>query len=274
MVRKLENRSLDRGIDLLVALAQAGPCTLHGLHERTGLAKSTIRRLLGTLLERHVVRKGLGDGLYRSNVVLPLPTSSALTTTSALLVTVASPHMLALTERVEWPSDLHLYVHDRMRIIKSTRPFSPFCLYRVRIDFDVSMFAAASGLAYLSTLDAPRVGSLVASLAPDQRWGPGRFGWTRASLLSHLARVRAQGYASRLEAYRGESVADDKLSAIAVPLMVGGAGIGALTLCWPRQFCSPEKFAKRHLGELVRTAQVVGGELERSASMRRVGQGG
>jgi IclR family mhp operon transcriptional activator len=71
MAIKLENRSLDRGLRLLEVLARDAHCSLHQLHERTALPKSTIRRLLGTLRKHHFIRQGLTDALYRANVILP-----------------------------------------------------------------------------------------------------------------------------------------------------------------------------------------------------------
>jgi IclR family mhp operon transcriptional activator len=61
MDTKLENRSLDRGLMILEVLARDAHCSLHQLHERTALPKSTIRRLLGTLRKHHFIRQGLTD---------------------------------------------------------------------------------------------------------------------------------------------------------------------------------------------------------------------
>ena len=54
-----ENRSLDRGIEILETLAREGAMSLADLHRATGLPKSTIRRLLQTLIARKIVRRSL-----------------------------------------------------------------------------------------------------------------------------------------------------------------------------------------------------------------------
>ena len=262
MPRALETRSLDRGIQVLEALARHGPCPLFRLHELTGLPKSTLRRLLGTLLHRHFVRVGIDDGCYRVNVSLPWVSGVALPTVSARLVEAALPHMTQLTHEIEWPSDLLALRRDRMVIVESTRPLSPFSLYRGLIDFEVNMFASAGGLAYLSTLDDRKVARLMNDLRVDERWGATRFGLDEQVLLAELAQIRRQGYAARRSGYTGETINDDQLHAIAVPIHEVGPAIGALTICWLRAYMPPERFARRHLDRLRATADAITQDLK------------
>ena len=63
MKRTLENRSLDRGLTILERLSADGAGSLQALHTATGLAKSTLRRLLSTLVQRKILRRSLADGL-------------------------------------------------------------------------------------------------------------------------------------------------------------------------------------------------------------------
>lgn len=119
------NRSLDRGITLLDALARQGACSLSTLHAETGLAKSTIRRLLATMMDRQIVRRSLSDRLYRTNVAMPNSSTRAPTQDQMLIIDVALPYLIELTAKVEWPSDLHMLEEDWMHIVDSTRPLSP-----------------------------------------------------------------------------------------------------------------------------------------------------
>jgi IclR family mhp operon transcriptional activator len=257
MPRALETRSLDRGIQVVEALARHGPCPLFRLHQLTGLPKSTLRRLLATLVQRHFVRTGIEDDRYRVNISLPWASGVALPTVSARLVEAALPHMALLTHKIEWPSDLLAFRRDRMVIVESTRPLSPFSLYQALIDFEVNMFATAGGLAYLSTLDDRKVARLMHDLSGDERWGATRFGLTEQALAAELAQIRRQGYATRRSGYTGETISDDQLHAIAVPVREEGTAIGALTICWLRTYMPPERFARRHLDRLQATAQAI-----------------
>ena len=71
---KLEHQSLDRGITVLEHIARGGSCTLAELHKSTGISKSSIRRLLATLVERRLVRRSLADGRYRTSVLMTAST--------------------------------------------------------------------------------------------------------------------------------------------------------------------------------------------------------
>ena len=257
MKRKLENRSLDRGIQVLEVLARNGPCPLYRLHQQTGLPKSTLRRLLATLMAHNFVRLGLDDGCYRANISLPWASGLALPTVTARLVASALPHMVQLTQRIEWPSDLLVFRRNRMVIVESTRPLSPFSVYRAMIDFEVSLFWTAGGLAYLSSLENDTVVRIMRDLSHDERWGPQRFGLTERGFLAELALIRRQGYATRRPGYTGETISDDGLHAIAVPIHEEGPAVGALTICWIRKYMPPQRFAKLYLDRLQAGAQAI-----------------
>lgn len=47
-------------------LETLGTATLHQLHEETGLHRTTLLRILLTLEQQGLVRRGLGDGLYHN----------------------------------------------------------------------------------------------------------------------------------------------------------------------------------------------------------------
>src|SRR5689334_6116481 len=98
----LQNRSLDRGLDVLGSLSLHGASSLQDLHARTRLPKSTIRRILGTLISRKIVRRSLGDSLYRPSVALPAQDRTG----EGWLVERALPHMVALRQAIEWSCDL------------------------------------------------------------------------------------------------------------------------------------------------------------------------
>ena len=119
MAKLLQTRSLHRGLDILDGLAN-GPASLQKLHEQTGLSKSTLRRLLATLVDRRYIRRGISDNIYRSNVAVPTSAFGETAVRYGRLVEVASPYMMQLTEAVKWPSDLHVYHDGHMQILEST----------------------------------------------------------------------------------------------------------------------------------------------------------
>jgi IclR family mhp operon transcriptional activator len=265
MGRTTENRSLDRGLDILNSLSVHGASTLRDLHARTGLPKSTIRRLLGTLIKRKIVRRSLNDQRYRANVSLPM--QGEIAPRDGWLVDCAVPHMIELTRRVGWSCDLHIFEHDHSRVIESTRPLSPFYQYEREIDLEVSPFGSAGGLAVLSTWSDDSVLALVDETDQNPVWNLQRLGISRGELLSTLRQIREQGYAFRIDSYPGERSKGSKLRAIARPVMHGGSALGALVILWPRDFLSPARFADIHLNGLKESAAAISADLDRLGSI-------
>ena len=156
MGRALQNRSLDRGLTILGSLSVHGASSLQDLHAHTSLPKSTIRRILGTLIQRKVVRRSLSDQLYRTNISLPLQRKQRIAQSEGWLVDCAVPHMIELTRAAGWSCDLHIFEGRKSRVIESTRPLSPFFQYEREIDLEVPVFASAAGLAGARDLAGPR----------------------------------------------------------------------------------------------------------------------
>ncbi len=248
---------------LLEALAQRGACSLSDLHHATGLPKSTLRRLLTPLLGHHLVRRSLGDQLYRINVALPRISNAGANPRVARVAEIAGPHMIELTRRIKWPCELHLHDGDHMRVVESTRMQSPFQLGSAKMDLEVNLFGAASGRAYLSSLGNVEIRKIVATVGEHPRWGLCRLHITAEELLNDLDEVRSAGYASRSQRYDGESRPPDRLHAIAVPIVQGRFATGALTLIWPYRHLSPEQFAALHAGDLRAAAERISSELGR-----------
>jgi IclR family mhp operon transcriptional activator len=261
MTRSLETRSLDRGIAILDSLSVHGASSLQNLHSRTGLPKSTIRRLLGTLIHRKIVRRSLGDQLYRANISLPFRNTFGSARSEAWLVDRAGPHMIELTRSVGWSCDLHTFERSKSRIIESTRPLSPFFQFKRQIDLEVPVFASAAGLAVLSTWTERAVLALVDEIGEHPVWGLSRIGMGKQNLLSTLQRVRSLGYAARVSEYRGETATADSLHAIARPVFRGETAVGSLVVLWPKGYLAPEGFAKLHLSMLKETASSITADL-------------
>lgn len=124
-----ENRSLERGLIVLETLARHRAMSLSDVHRKTGLPKSTLRRLLATLVSRRFVRRSLSDNLYRATVTLPDISIEPVPPGLSLVADIGLTHALELTKKIGWPSDIHILERHWMRIVESTRLASPFSLY-------------------------------------------------------------------------------------------------------------------------------------------------
>ncbi|OIQ33514.1 MAG: IclR family transcriptional regulator [Alphaproteobacteria bacterium MedPE-SWcel] len=257
-----ENRSLDRGIAILETLAREGAMSLADLHRATGLPKSTIRRLLQTLITRRIVRRSLADQLYRTLIVFPDISAEVMPKGMLQIADAAIPRTLALTQAIGWPSDIHIREARAMRIIDSTRQASQFHVGQGRINRRVNHFGSATGLACLATLTDSEIHATYEALKSDLTWGPVRFGLDLPALMQRIEGIRAQGYASRSPAYLSEQEWDSDLHAIAVAIMAQGRVVGALSVLWLRSYKSVESFAALHLVALQTTARDISQALD------------
>lgn len=256
------NRSLERGLIVLETLAGHRAMSLAEIHRETGLPKSTLRRLLATLASRRFVRRSISDKLYRAMVTLPDISIEPVAPGLALIADVGLTHALELTKKIGWPSDIHVFEKRWMRIVESTRSISPFSLYRGQVDRRVNVFASAAGSACLSCVDEHQVLELFSDDTLEIRFRPIRFGLTWESLQTHLKTVRELGYGVRLPSYSGETVLNDKLAAISVPLRRHGQVSGAVSLLWPRVLMPASEFAEMYLEDLTETAARIEADLD------------
>ncbi|MBU3036409.1 helix-turn-helix domain-containing protein [Tritonibacter mobilis] len=257
-----ENRSLDRGIEILETLAREGAMSLADLHRATGLPKSTIRRLLQTLIARKIVRRSLADQLYRTLVVFPDISGEVMPKGMLHMADAAIPRALALTKAIGWPSDIHIREARAMRIIDNTRQASTFHVQRGQINQRVSLFGSAAGVACLAEMTDAEIAKTYEALKPDLHWGPVRFGMDLATLMKRIERVRRLGYAERSTAQISDHDWDTDLRAIAVPIKAGEQVLGGLSVLWLRTYKPVEEFAALHLPALQEAAAGINAALD------------
>lgn len=120
--RALKNRpqyaltSVDHALRLAVMLQVEGPLSVSDAAERLGVARSTAHRLLTTLVYRDFARQG-DDRRYHAGPVISLTAQTQSRT--ALLRTVAMPHLHALVGRLGESANLLVLAGDYARFIGS-----------------------------------------------------------------------------------------------------------------------------------------------------------
>ena len=150
-----------------------------------------------------------------------------------------------------------------MRVLNSTRPLSPFHLYRGVVDQSVNIFGSAAGMSCLAEMPDAAFERIAAHTEGDAKWGLIRFRLKVAQYRRHLEATRKRGYGQRLE-HRdvGNKVFDDGLAAIATPIRRNGGVYGAVSLLWPKAYLAPEAIAREFLESLTRTTKRISEELE------------
>ena len=252
-------RAIKRGISVMRALEELGTASLHQLHENTGLHRTTLLRILLTLEQQELVRRGLGDGLYRNTFGLRRMTGTL--DEFDRMAEIAGPVLRRLCESVKWPSDLMVRNGDFMEIKETSRPQTPFLVNRDEIGHQVAFAVTAVGRAYLAFCPREEHDEIIAGLHKSTHPAD-QIARTPEKLEAILEEVRVNGYATRDEFYLGGNYGegtflDDGLSAISVPIKVGNQLLGCVNLVWIRQAVPVTDFVANHLAELQAAADEI-----------------
>lgn len=168
------------------------------LHTLTKLPKPTLLRILKALVARGFVRQSVIDQRYRASIFLPNQSVKKIRPELVLLADKAMPHIVALTQKIGWPTDLLLLNANYMTLVDTTRPISPFHVPQYKGATNVNLFGSATGRACLSKMPEHRLKYLFNDVKPEITWRADRYGLSWSRLLESLAEVRKCGYAKRL----------------------------------------------------------------------------
>lgn len=241
------------------ALEERGSATLHDLHLSTKLHRTTLLRILLTLEQQGLVRRGLADGRYRNTFGLQRMTSAL--NEFDRLAEIAGPVLSELCVKVKWPTDLMVRNGTFMEIKETSRLQSPFMVNRDEIGYQVAIPPTAVGRAYLAFCPETERTELLEALTRS-RHPADQPVQKKTSLETLLKDIRAKGYAMRDQSYLGGNYAegsffDDGLNAIAVPLRAPDAVLGCINLLWVRQAVKAEDFVAENLEHLLAAADKI-----------------
>ncbi|MCP3020104.1 DNA-binding transcriptional regulator [Cupriavidus basilensis] len=259
-------RGLTRGLDVLKALnrMESGRGTAQQLSELTGLHRTTVRRLLETLIAEGFVRRSESDDSYR--LTLQVRALSEGFNDDEWISTIAAPLMGELLQRVLWPSDLTTPDGDAMIIRETTHRFSSLSFHRAMVGRRLPMLSTAAGRAYFAFCGEGEREDILNLL----RSGGG--GDEQAALANNaayvrklVARVREDGFGSN----RGDWLEQRKIGAVAVPIRHADRVRGSLNVVYLARALSEQEAVKRFVAPLQDIASRVQEAMASPASARR-----
>ena len=228
-------QSVRRSLDVLFAVAQADrPPTVSTLSSRLNLPRSTVHRILDTLLEAGVVARRGSERGYVITPKLALATSASQNT--ATLADMILPFLHRLVAIREETASLHIRVGD-MRVCVAEVEGSRGIRWARGIGWSAPIWAGAVGRMLMTDMSGCDLDELLArsdlySLASNTVTD-------RVRLSALIDEVRAQGWSSSV------SETFDCAAAVAAPLTsAGGRTIAVLSL-----YASAERVA--HMESLV-----------------------
>jgi IclR family mhp operon transcriptional activator len=254
---------LERGLSVLTALNQLqnGRATTRELSEYTNLHRTTVRRLLETLLAQGYVRRSESDDSYRLN--LKVRELSEGFTDDEWIACLATPVLGELLRTVVWPSDLTTLDGAAMIIRETTHRFSRLSFHRAMVGRRMPLLYSASGRAYLAFCPDEERTQLLQLLvaAQDEQSELAR----NPKLIGQLVnRVRADGYGLN----DGDWKTEAKVGAVAMPIRRGGEVLGCINVVYLRSAVSTGQAIEQFIPALVRAVQrIETGLQDRAASL-------
>jgi len=259
--------ALERGLDVLRKLNERHGQSLAELHAATGIPKPSLLRILDTLEASGFAWRAIGDGRYRRRFALILRPSIA----DELLAIgeIAAPFLENLRRKVIWPSDVLVFRDFRMELVETSRRQSTLGVAMYPLGYRVEMFLSAPGRAWLAFCSDAERETVLADAALHPPMLQRSRDLLRGGLADILDETRRLGYASRDPLFGGAddkdiSVIDDRLDAIAVPLMAGGRVLATMNLVWPRKYRLKEQIVREHLADLQETAASIAAAFSRA----------
>lgn len=243
-----EVRALSRGLNILVMLNRFGSSTPTEISARTRLNRTTVYRLLETLMNLGFVSRNMSD--ERFELMPAVRRLSEGFTDNDFLARIVAPELGRLFSKVLWPTDFAIFEGGVMQIRESTQRFSPYSLDRGVVGTTRLLTRSALGRAVLAAASVEERTEMLRLLV-EERHADAAYA-TNASYIETIVRqTQAVGYASSV----GET--DNRINAIALPVRNRGKVVGAINLVFFRSAMRCDEAASQFLNEIHHSVKAI-----------------
>lgn len=246
-------RGLARGLAVLEALnrSQGGFAGVTELARQCGMHRTTVKRLLETLVESGYVRYESDSGHYWLTDAVRQLSDGRIEVPWVAQVAVPLMHK-SVTELV-WPCDLATPEAGFMAIRASTHGLSTLSQHRAMVGQRLPMLVTAAGRAYLAACPlTERKAHLSILQARADAWG--ELSRDRGYVDRVVRQTRTRGYGLN----QGEWMREPDFAAVAVTVKAGERLLGAINLVFPKSAMSLAELDRRFLPALRRLAAAMG----------------
>lgn len=261
-------RSLERGLDVLLAVEAARAASLHDLYLSTRLPKATLTRILLTLEACGLIWQRVADQKYRPGY--SLKERARHIEEADRIVEAASPVLHELTRRTGLSAALAVPRADFMELCEMRFPNAPLKESRRRVGKQVNMLFSGHGSAYLAFSPARERDYALERLRKSDRRGYA-LARDRDWVGRMLEDTRRRGYGVRDPTFGGHfdkptRESDDGMTAIAVPIMVAECVVATINLYWRKRIATTKQIARRYLKDLKAAAELIASKLHGDSS--------
>ena len=210
-------RAVSRALAVLRLMNTAQRWTIHELHQRLDLPKSTLFRVLATLQGDGYVQADVARGQY--TLTGKVRELGGGYTEQAQIVAAGTPVAVRVTRSIKWPLAIGVRDGNALVIGCSTMPYSPLAVHATTIGHRLNLAGSAMGLAYLACCSEAERAILLDWLVETRAPGDTT---TAVDLRARIDLVARQGYAVRQPDRNSDS------ATLAVPILAAGQSIAAL----------------------------------------------
>ena len=245
-------RALERGLTLLLELNRTGRATPSQLAKATQLDRTTVYRLMATLIDLGYVEKSASSDCYvLSHAVQSLSDGFTEVDRSSR---IAAQSLARLCQKIQWPSDYAVFDRGHMTIRESTHRVSPYSIHRGMIGRHRPLLRSSLGRAVIARSTERRRQEML-MIARNEK----TIEQDEARLGSILDEID-QGFAERGYAW-AVGGADPRVSAIAVPVECDGVVFGAVNVIFFKTTMDVQTAARKFLRPLSKAAREIGNVL-------------
>ena len=243
-----------RAFAVLETLARRRLTTMSDLENLTRLPRPTLTRMLHSLMALGYVMRVSRDQGYRvTDKVLGL--SAGLRFVDRVVDAAIGP-MDRFTQTSGWPLALGILSDGAVVVRYSTIPISPFSLKSSNYGVRFSVLEAALGRAHLAYCSRAERQDILTELASARGVSAPEAFWR--AMLREPVKVEQELRTVRLLGFAGtRSSRAGRVSGIAVPILVGGRPVGAISMRYPRSAMTEEKAAGEYVPQLQSMARAI-----------------
>lgn len=257
-----KSQSLSRGLALLKALSSApkGGASISELSRSTNLHRTTIKRLLQTLIAEGYVSQSASDNSYRLSYQIRQLSEGF--TDDEWISEVATPAIGRLLQHTLWPSDLCTLQGAAMVIRETTHRFSALSFHRSMIRQRLPLLTTAAGRAYFCFCSEYEREQLLPIIKADNS-SQAQLAHSPSFIQQLVQKTQKQGYASN----EGDWDKESQTAAIALPVFHQEKILSTINIVFLKKVLTPQEAAERYLELLKESIQGIEQKLNSSTLM-------
>lgn len=251
-----KSRSLSRGLAILEALNTApnGSALITELSQKTSIHRTTVKRLLETLISEGYVRRSLSDNSYKLNHRVRQLSEGF--TDDEWISELATPAIGKLLQQAFWPSDLCTLDGSAMVIRETTHRFSSLSFHRSMIRRRLPLLTTAAGRAYFCFCSSSERQQLLSFIKADAT-AQAQLANSPYFIQQLIDKTRTQGYASN----EGDWDQESNIAAIALPVFYQEKILSTINIVFLKKILTPKEAAEKYLDLLKQTINDIEKEL-------------